>query len=611
MLNRYDTPAQDHYFNTFVPLPLDQITGLGMQRQEDLMRKQDLANKLYDQYSLVNYIPGSVDEDYIRGEYIPMLNTLAEQSMTSDLTNPVEYAKVVGTLKRAGTAERIRRIEQSRSAWDVKEKAKAQLKLQNKYNSLLDEDPSLTSKWDSANAIYDYMPSAYEDKATWLDEYYKGIEPDVSNVVNVGGVNVLRQSITRGQLNKISDSYAQSLTTTPQGMTEIKLFRKQNPELSGDMSDTQIMKTIMDDYSTKYQMHHDQVLPENLQGNGSDKLPNVFSTIGQEIPGDGLNVDPAGVGDVTGFLDSQLTKNAIEAAGKAAMSGGAGYDASDYSVASNEMANKMYSNAAGKIIQKFPNAAFAMGKDGKPNMLERLPDKEIVKNYEQARKNWNKSQSMRYRTDNQQVQDQLNTSVAQSISGRKVYISSLRQELPVEEFFGHLGYTVDEAAEIMGNPSKSAIKITGPSMNGDVAGWYSMSALSSKGKTNKWTEALKQGDVMISGDDDIRQAYESMFTLKNVIKSGRKDAVDMFYNANQDLIRVKPEYTYSYKDGKPYIGIKLNASLVKKDGKEESLGVATFNDLYNLALGQVYRPIAGRNPDDDKTNLLFRTKEND
>ena len=621
-INRFDSPAQSNYFNTFVPLPLDQITALGMQRQEDLTRKQDLANKLYDQYALVDYIPNSKDEEYIRGTYLPSLNKAAETMMYSDLTNPVEYAKAMRGLKSLGMADNIRRIEESKQSWSKSQALKQQLIANGKYNPLLDEDPA--AGWDSSSGIYSYMPKAYEDKASWLDNYYKGIEPDVSSKVNIDGVNVLRSSISRGQLNRISDSYAQSLSSTPYGKDEITLFRKQNPELASNLSDTQVMKTIMDDYATKYMMHRDQVLPENLQGNGGSSLEgNPVNVIGQEVPGQSMKTDPIGVDEIINNAYATIDASKAEAhlnpqAGNinpAFSVGMPNQDRKGYMVESADMKNKLilskaYSEAAAKITAEYPDMAFPVGKDGQPNKLAPiLSDEQIVNNYKKAQEAWSKTSTLRYHTDNEQVQNTMNSSVATSFSGRTMYFPSLDETLDIKDGFEKLGYTADEAAEIMADPSKAQIKITGPSLNANKAGWYSINIQSKKGKSNRYTEALDRGDVVISGDDDIRDGFEGLYTLKNTIKAGKKEDVPVFYSKlNGSVLYARPNYKYEYKNGKPSLSVELNAYIKDRSGKVYEIeGNPTMKDLYNQVIAGIFNTSTGtRNMNNPKNKLYIK-----
>lgn len=282
-INRYDTPARSNYFNTFVPLPLDQITALGMKRQEDLERKQEVSSKAIDQLSLVKYIPDSVDEDWVKNKYLPDLQRYSEEAMSVDLTNPVEWAKYSTKLRGIGTSEKIRRIEESRANYDVAQKARQQLEMEGKWNPKLNEDPLLTQRWDSERGIYKYMPSAYVDKSTWLDEYYKGIKPNSFTTVDIGGMPFIKSAVSRDQLNNVSRQYAQSLINTPYGANEVKLFKRSNPALAEELgSDEAIMKTIMDDYATKYEGGDVSPLPEayiNAMGGGDSKvLRSPFTT---------------------------------------------------------------------------------------------------------------------------------------------------------------------------------------------------------------------------------------------------------------------------------------------------------------------------------------------
>ncbi|MCZ2339232.1 MAG: hypothetical protein LC127_13785, partial [Chitinophagales bacterium] len=132
-INRYDSPAESNYFNTFVPLPLDQITALGMKRQEDLERKQDAASKYIDQASLVDYIANSKDEEWVKQSYLPLLQKHAEEAMSVDLSNPVEWAKYSTRLRSLGTSDRIRRIEESKARWNQAQEMKQRLIAAGKY----------------------------------------------------------------------------------------------------------------------------------------------------------------------------------------------------------------------------------------------------------------------------------------------------------------------------------------------------------------------------------------------------------------------------------------------------------------------------------------------
>lgn len=279
-INRYDTPAQDNYFNTFVPIPMEQLTALGMARQEDLLRKQESLGKYLDEASLVDYIAGSKDESFVKGSYIPKLQKAAEEMLTADITDPVQYAKIMSSIKSPGLQERIRRIEESKAGWTKAQNIKSQLQMAGKWNPLLDKDPALQRSWDSEQAIYSYSPEAYTDKAELFEQYYKHLKPQTQGVVydKNTGLPMLRSGISASQVNSVAEQMAQSLATTPQGMQQVELFRIQYPELASNMSDVEILKNQMNDYGRQYIMSDDQPInPDwltSLSG-GNDNITQV------------------------------------------------------------------------------------------------------------------------------------------------------------------------------------------------------------------------------------------------------------------------------------------------------------------------------------------------
>lgn len=290
-INRYDSPAESNYFNTFVPLPLDQITALGMKRQGDLERKQDVASKYIDEASLVNYIAGSKDEEYVRNTYLPDLQKKAEEAMSMDLTNPVEWARYSTKLRSAGNSDYIRRIEESKANYDNAQKMKMQLRASGKYNELLDEDPS--KGWDSANNVYNYTPEAYTDKAELFEQYYKHMRPQSKGIITLpSGLKVLREGIDVKDVQGISNSAAQQLAATPQGQQQIKLFRKMYPEIGADMDGVDILRMQMEDYGQQYIQSNDQILPQYMQGSGkTEKQIPESPYISMTVPGQSLSLE--------------------------------------------------------------------------------------------------------------------------------------------------------------------------------------------------------------------------------------------------------------------------------------------------------------------------------
>ena len=291
-INRYDTPAESNYFNTFVPLPLDPITALGMKRQEDLERKQDLFSRSVDDASMIDYVPGSVDEGRVKNEFLPQIQRLAEEAMSIDLSNPVEWAKYSTKIKRLSVSDDIKRIEQSAVAYKQALAVANEQRMRGVYNPLLDDTLKKAKSLDSRNEIFNYVPESQIDKSKLFEPYYKDIGQDYSVRVNVGTKEnplwVLRQGISDNKIRSIGAKAAQDLAATGGGNQIVRLARMENPALYADMTDREILESQMYEYGKSRADFKDQILPENMQGgSGSTKtIPEspytTFPVPGQE-----------------------------------------------------------------------------------------------------------------------------------------------------------------------------------------------------------------------------------------------------------------------------------------------------------------------------------------
>jgi hypothetical protein len=88
-VNRYDSPAQDRYFNTYVPLPFEQMMPVAAARLSQLQRGQDMLNKTYEDTANLEYIADSKDEAYVK-DYLGKTGNLVDKYISQDLSDPIE-----------------------------------------------------------------------------------------------------------------------------------------------------------------------------------------------------------------------------------------------------------------------------------------------------------------------------------------------------------------------------------------------------------------------------------------------------------------------------------------------------------------------------------------
>ena len=509
-ISRYDSPAESNYFNTFVPLPLDQITALGMKRQEDLERKQDTASKYIDQASLVDYIANSKDEQWVKSEYLPTLQKYAEDAMSVDLSNPVEWAKYSTKLRSHGTSDKIRRIEESKARWNQAQEMKQKLIAAGRYNQMLDEDPSVG--WDSTTGIYNYMPEAYTDKSELFEQYYKHMKPQSKGIVTLaGGVKALREGIDMNDVRSISDRAAQELAATPQGQQQIKLFHKMYPEIAKDMSNVDILRTQMEDYGQQYITSNDQILPEFAQGIGSGSDMAAYDLIPVRTAGEGLDLDPAGVNDILASANIDMSgSNAMSilssgpGGGKAAV---LRYN-NDASSMTFNRSKKATEAAAQKVIAQYPE--FSKGPNG-----ETLTSEQIISNYKTAIDDWKNSSSMVYSFGNEQVNAEWNNRVANTIQHRTFIIPGKETPISFKDAAKYYGYKPEEFVKALADPNNPSIKVNAPSINARGEGWSSMQIIP-KNRKNTFRE-----DIKISASEDESPYLRTYYNIQNSIKSDK------------------------------------------------------------------------------------------
>jgi hypothetical protein len=245
-INRFNQaqPAQDNYFNTFVPLPLEQLTALGMSRQKDLEKNQDLINKTYDQALSIQAMPGA-DETTVKTKILPAISDLATKYSSVDLSNPQEMQNFRRELRQKVDPELINRIEQSHAGYVRYMNMVDKLSQEGKYSRQLDSaDPS---GWDSAHrGVFSSSPEAYEGKASLFEPYFNNLRPKDYIDAQHG---MIRSEIRPEDIDRLSSANAADLVNTPKGQQELKLFKMNYPDVAKHLgSDEAVMRHLMNDF---------------------------------------------------------------------------------------------------------------------------------------------------------------------------------------------------------------------------------------------------------------------------------------------------------------------------------------------------------------------------
>jgi hypothetical protein len=265
--NRYSqaSPAKDNYFNTFVPLPLDQLTALGMSRQQDLEKNQALLDKAYNDAVDIKYNKQSpYDEANYRG-IRKAFTDLAMKYGNTDLTQPTQRAGMLRELRGAVDPTLVKRMEQNAINAEQYKAMEMKLKSEGRWNEYLNDNPFY--KHDSAQGVLNDVPQAYMGRKSTFGDYLDNLPVDFKGVDKGFMVHGVRND----DVNRIMNERASEIANTSGGQNEIKIYRRQHPDISKDMSNEQIINLIGRDYAQKEIHDVYSPLPEWMgSGSGTD-----------------------------------------------------------------------------------------------------------------------------------------------------------------------------------------------------------------------------------------------------------------------------------------------------------------------------------------------------
>jgi len=226
-INRYDVPAQDNYFNTFVGLPYGEIMNTVQARQAQVDRAQAQMDQAYEQAQLFNYIPNSEDERKIK-EIQSFMQDWSEKYYNQDMSNPVISRQAMNEYRTKLNRPLVKDIQDSYAAWRQNQEVKRRYQAEGKYNPLLDEDPA-TGYDTSEDGVYSHMTPAQLDIRMAAERYFDNLEGSLlygsdGKPKIVDGYNMI--GVTKSDINRVINERWRDFADTPEGKQAIIIAAK-------------------------------------------------------------------------------------------------------------------------------------------------------------------------------------------------------------------------------------------------------------------------------------------------------------------------------------------------------------------------------------------------
>lgn len=277
MANRFETPLESKFINTYVPIPFQEMMQAGQMKQQRYDQGAAAVDQSIAQTEAINAIAGTRD-DLRKQQYIKDMHSIRDQYAGRDLSDPFVIRDMNSSIRSKVDSSMVQKMNQSYMAHEEAQKAKRTLAMNNKWNDKLDKDPA-NKDFDSAKGIYDYAPRAFQGSAELFDPYYDNMKDDYSRIEDIGGYAHQVYGVSDKKIREVSSKAAQELTGTAAGRDHVDLYRQAHPE--DTRSENAILNDIMYDYGKNRASANYRVLGASLQkqrqGAGDDSISGQHS----------------------------------------------------------------------------------------------------------------------------------------------------------------------------------------------------------------------------------------------------------------------------------------------------------------------------------------------
>ena len=222
-INRYDTPAEAKFINTYVPIPFEQLYTLGKEAKNSVdaaLAETDAALAKWSEFQS----PSAVDTNTWYNETVGRANPIIEEmSANPDMIKSAEgRAKLQSAIRNADRAK-LSTLLQSKENLVSRQKMNQELMARGMYNPEWHNVDFLNYDTTTAGTFNDVSPLAYKSIQDLTEPYYKGIQD--SFLQTKGGYDYT--GVTPEMIANIADTNFSGIVNTPEAQKHMALYRQQ------------------------------------------------------------------------------------------------------------------------------------------------------------------------------------------------------------------------------------------------------------------------------------------------------------------------------------------------------------------------------------------------
>ena len=224
-INRYDTPAQAEFINTYVPIPFEQLYTLGRDAKAEVdkaIAEQSSALSKWSEFRSPSAVDTAAWNEATLGAVKPVIDKLAANP---DLIKTVEGRSMLRSAINNVDTNKLSLLQQSRDNLLQRQAIDQELMIKGKYNPewhALDYGNYNTL---NKGIFNDLTPLAYQSIQELTDPYFSGIKDTFLGKDKTGLYN--RTGVTKDIIANIADENLSGIMVTPVAQKHMELYMKQ------------------------------------------------------------------------------------------------------------------------------------------------------------------------------------------------------------------------------------------------------------------------------------------------------------------------------------------------------------------------------------------------
>ena len=262
-INRYDTPAQAEFINTYVPIPFEQLYTLGRDAKAEVdkaIAEQSAALSKWSEFRSPSAVDTAAWNDLTLGAVKPVIDKLASNP---DLIKTVEGRSMLRSAINNVDTSKLALLQQSRDNLLQRQKVDQELMIKGLYNPDWHAVDYGNYNTLGSSIFNDVSPLAYQSIQDLTDPYYKGIQDSF-----IGSDGLYDYTgVTRDQIAEIADKNLSGIMVTPVAQKHMEVYKKQ---------------TGATDEEAKNWLR-DKVIQDNLRYVRSNREENQFALLKKKI----------------------------------------------------------------------------------------------------------------------------------------------------------------------------------------------------------------------------------------------------------------------------------------------------------------------------------------